>query len=81
MGLKPGEREYVSRLVVEKQRAIYWVCALLERDGDATRQGARRALEELGYDQSRIESLLLLGEPTAQGARQKRQIVRSRSAA
>jgi hypothetical protein len=51
------------------------VCALLERDSETTRQGARRALEELAYDRSRIEALILLGEPTAQGARQRRQII------
>ncbi len=64
MGSKPRSAEdYVSRLVLEKQRAIYWLCSLLERDGTATRAGARRALAELGYDDLRIQSLLLLGEP------------------
>jgi hypothetical protein len=64
MGSKPRSREdYVSRLVLEKQRAIYWLCSLLERDSTATRAGARRALAELGYDDGRIQSLLLLGEP------------------
>ncbi len=64
MGSKPrsGE-EYVSRLVIEKERVIYWLCSLLERDGPATRDGARRALAELGYDERRIRSMLLLGEP------------------
>lgn len=64
MGSKPRSAEdYVSRLVLEKQRAIYWLCSLLERDSTATRAGARRALAELGYDDGRIHSLLLLGEP------------------
>ena len=63
MGRTRRHREYVSKLVVEKQRAIYWVCALLERDSASTRGAARRALAELGYDRPRIESLLLLGEP------------------
>lgn len=63
MGSKPRHEDYANRLVVEKERAIYWVCALLERDGEATRQGARRALAELGYDQRRVEAMLLLGEP------------------
>ena len=45
MGSKPRSAEdYVSRLVLEKQRAIYWLCSLLERDSTATRAGARRAL-------------------------------------
>jgi hypothetical protein len=74
MGFKPRERDYVSKLVVEKQRAVYWICALLEQYSDATREGARRALQELGYDQPRIETLLLLGEPTMQRARQRRRI-------
>jgi hypothetical protein len=55
--------EYVSKLLIEKERAIYWVCALLERDGVDTRAGARRALADLGYDRRRIEAMLLLGEP------------------
>ena len=70
MGFKPRveEGDYVSRLLVQKERAIYWVCALLERDSTATREGARRALAELGYDQRRIESMLQLGEPGQRGA-------------
>jgi hypothetical protein len=68
MSSRRSNREYVTRLVVEKQRAIYWVCALLERDGTGTRRDARRALAELGYDGPRIEALLLLGEPGARGA-------------
>lgn len=55
--------DYSIRLVIEKERAVYWVCALLERDGEETRAGARRALFELGYDQRRIDAMLLLGEP------------------
>jgi hypothetical protein len=66
MGSKPRSTEdYVSRLVLEKQRAIYWLCSLLERDSSSTRAGARRALAELGYDDRRIHSMLLLGEPVA----------------
>jgi hypothetical protein len=63
VGSKPRQKEYVTRLVLEKQRAIYWLCAVLERDVPATRAAARRALTELGYDADRIEALLLLGEP------------------
>lgn len=64
MGSKPRSAEdYVSRLVLEKQRAIYWLCSLLERDSTTTRADARRALAELGYDDARIHSLLLMGEP------------------
>jgi hypothetical protein len=63
MSSRRGQREYLTRLVAEKERAIYWVCALLERDGTKTRRDARRALVELGYDQRRIEAMLLLGEP------------------
>ena len=63
MSSRRGHRQYLTRLVAEKERAIYWVCALLERDGTATRRDARRALIELGYDQRRIDAMLLLGEP------------------
>ncbi len=64
MGSKPRSGEdYVSRLVNEKERAIYWLCSLLERDSASTRAGARKALGDLGYDDRRIHSVLLLGEP------------------
>ena len=69
MGRVTRQREYVSKLVVEKQRAIYWVCALVERDNPVTRAAARQALAELGYDRWRIESLVLMGEPGV-GARE-----------
>jgi hypothetical protein len=72
MGTKPRRDEYVSRLVFEKERAIYWVCALLERDGAATRDAARAALGDLGYDQRRIASMLHLGEPGRRGAGESR---------
>jgi hypothetical protein len=68
MGTKPRQDEYVNRLVLDKERAIYWVCALLERDGAATREAARAALAQLGYDQRRVESMLHLGEPGRRGA-------------
>jgi len=69
MGSKPRSREeYVSRLVIDKQRAIYWLCSLLERDSPAVRDGARKALATLGYDERRIGSMLLLGEPGLRGA-------------
>jgi hypothetical protein len=71
MGSKPRLEDYANRLVVDKERAIYWVCALLERDSAATRQAARDALLELGYDQRRIEAMLLLGEPGHPRARER----------
>lgn len=70
MGSKPRP-EYVTRLVLEKQRAIYWLCALLARDSPATRAAARQALAELGYDEPRIRALLLLGEPGKPRARER----------
>ena len=70
MGSKPRQAQYVTRLVLEKQRAIYWLCALLERDGPATRADARHALAELGYDQKRIDAMLVMGEPGQPGARE-----------
>ena len=70
MGSKPRQGEYTSRLLIEKERAIYWVCTLLERDGTETRLAARRALGELGYDQRRIEAMLAMGEPGAHRARE-----------
>lgn len=70
MGSKPRP-EYVTRLVLEKQRAIYWLCALLERDGPATRAAARQALADLDYDEPRIKALLLLGEPGQPRARER----------
>jgi hypothetical protein len=63
VGSKPRHHDYVSKLLVDKERAIYWLCAVLERDGPLTRERARLALADLGYDQRRIESMLLLGEP------------------
>ena len=71
MGSKPRQKEYVTRLVLDKQRAIYWLCAVLEHDAPATRAAARRALTELGYDEPRIEALLLLGEPGEPRAREQ----------
>ena len=70
MGSKPRP-EYVTRLVLEKQRAIYWLCALLARDSPETRAAARQALAELGYDEPRIRALLLLGEPGQPRARER----------
>lgn len=58
--------------MAEKERAIYWLCALLEGDGAPTRAGARQALAELGYDQARIDSMLALGEPGRRGVRDRR---------
>jgi hypothetical protein len=72
MGGKPRQGEYVIRLMTEKERAVYWLCALLESDGPAARAGARQALAELGYDQARIDSMLLLGEPGRRGAREQK---------
>jgi hypothetical protein len=74
MGTKPRQEEYVSRLVLDKERAIYWVCALLERDGAATREEARAALADLGYDQRRIASMLHLGEPGRRGAGESQRV-------
>lgn len=75
MGSKPRKEEYVTRLVLEKQRAIYWLCSLLERDSGPVREGARKALGEIGYDQRRIEAMLLLGEPGARASENRRAAV------
>ena len=58
-----GHDADIGRLLVHKEVLVYWLCALLERDGPETRAGARRALAGLGYDQARIISMLNLGEP------------------
>ena len=72
MGSKPRQKEYVSKLLADKDRAIYWLCALLERDSQRVRDGARRALADLGYDERRIEGMLLLGEPYPSRAGEER---------